>query len=101
RNLNNQQRALLQASREAEALVLDKIDCKDYIILCVEDTTDWKHASTRNIVQQVDPDLARTVIVTTKLDTKIPQFGEARDLKDFLRPQIMRRLYPAMLGGPF
>jgi len=101
RNLNNQQRALLQASREAESLVLEKMHCKDYIILCVEDTTDWKHASTRNIVQQVDPELSRTVLVTTKLDTKIPQFGEAHDLKEFLRAPIMRRLFPALLGGPF
>jgi hypothetical protein len=58
---------------------------QDYIILCVEDTTDWKHATTRNIVMQADPDLTRTVLVTTKLDTKLPQFSEAEDLEDFLR----------------
>lgn len=50
---------------------------QDYIILCVEDTTDWKHATTRNIVMQADPQLTRTVLVTTKLDTKLPQFSEA------------------------
>ena len=47
RQLTPQQRALAQASREAESLVLSKIRCQDYIILCVEDTTDWKHATTR------------------------------------------------------
>ena len=49
RQLTPQQRALAQASREAESLVLSKIRCQDYIILCVEDTTDWKHATTRYV----------------------------------------------------
>lgn len=34
---------------------------------------------------QVDQDLSRTVLVTTKLDTKLPQFGSGEDLEDFLR----------------
>ena len=80
-----QQRALAQAAKEAETLVLNKIKCEDYIILCVEDTTDWKHATTRNIVTLADPDLTRTVLVTTKLDTKLPQFSEPEDLEDFLK----------------
>lgn len=42
-----------QAAREAENLVLQKMMCQDYVILCVEDTTDWKHATTRNVVTQV------------------------------------------------
>ena len=101
RQLTPQQRALVQASREAEALVLSKIRCQDYIILCVEDTTDWKHATTRNVVMQADPDLTRTVLVTTKLDTKLPQFSEGEDLEDFLRAPLITRLFPHMLGGPF
>ena len=83
--LTPQQRVLARAAREAEELVLSKIKCEDYIILCVEDTTDWKHATTRNIVMQADPDLSRTVLVTTKLDTKLPQFSEGADLEDFIR----------------
>lgn len=34
---------------------------------------------------KVDRDLSRTVLVTTKLDTKLPQFGAGEDLEDFLR----------------
>jgi len=101
RQLTAQQRALAQASREAEALVLSKIRCQDYIILCVEDTTDWKHATTRNIVMQADPQLTRTVLVTTKLDTKLPQFSEAEDLEDFLKAPLIHSLYSQILGGPF
>jgi GTPase SAR1 family protein len=101
RNLNPQQRALAQAAREAEGLVLSKMRCKDYIILCVEDTTDWKHATTRNVVMQADPELSRSVLVTTKLDTKLPQFSEGEDLQDFLEAPLVNRLYPHMLGGPF
>lgn len=101
RQMTAQQRALAQASREAEALVLSKIRCQDYIILCVEDTTDWKHATTRNIVMQADPQLTRTVLVTTKLDTKLPQFSEAEDLEDFLKAPLIQSLYSQILGGPF
>ena len=101
KHLTPQQRALAQAAREAENLVLSKIKCQDYIILCVEDTTDWKHATTRNIVMQADPELTRTVLVTTKLDTKLPQFSEPEDLEDFLRAPLVHKIFPHMLGGPF
>lgn len=52
-DLTPQQQAMADAARDAEALVVEKMRCKDYLILCVEDTTDWKHATTRNIVMQV------------------------------------------------
>lgn len=35
---------------------------------------------------QVDPELARTVIVSTKLDTRIPQFARPSDVEVFLSP---------------
>lgn len=37
-------------------------------------------------VVKIDPELSRTVIVSTKLDTKIPQFARASDVEVFLRP---------------
>eukprot|EP00979_Chaetoceros_neogracilis_P012523 scaffold3341_cov270-Chaetoceros_neogracile.AAC.21 len=96
-----QQRALLKSAREAERLVVNKMKCQDYIILCVEDTMDWKHGATREIVQKADPDLSRTVIINTKLDTKIPQFGTPSDVCDFLRAEVIDSLSPHKLGGPF
>jgi len=96
-----QQRALQAAAKEAERLVVTKMRCPDYIILCVEDTMDWKHGATREIVQKADPDLSRTVIVNTKLDTKIPQFGAPSDVHDFLRADIIDKISPHKLGGPF
>ncbi|KAL3809146.1 hypothetical protein ACHAXA_008385 [Cyclostephanos tholiformis] len=89
---NPQQRALLAAAREAERLVVSKMRCPDYIILCVEDTMDWKHGVTREVVQKADPDLSRTVIVNTKLDTKLPQFGTPNDVADFISASIIDRL---------
>jgi hypothetical protein len=89
KKLTLQQRQLAQAAQEAENLVMSKIKRQDYIILCVEDTIDWKHATTRNIVTRADPELARTVLVTTKLDTKLPQFSEAEDMEDFIRYGLM------------
>eukprot|EP00903_Cladosiphon_okamuranus_P020075 g18441.t1 len=100
-NLNAEQRAVAAAAKEAENLVIQKMRCQDYVILCVEDTTDWKHATTRNVVTEVDHDLSRTVLVTTKLDTKLPQFGSGEDLEDFLRAPPIQRMYRCMLGGPF
>jgi hypothetical protein len=101
RHLNPQQRALAQAARESEELVKQKMRCQDYIILCVEDTTDWKHSTTRNVVQQVDPTLERTVLVSTKLDTKLPQFDAPEDLEDYVRAPLMHRMHRSILGGPF
>ena len=96
-----EQRALLKSAREAERLVVNKMKCQDYIILCVEDTMDWKHGATREIVQKADPDLSRTVIVNTKLDTKVPQFGTPSDVGDFLRADVIDSIAPHKLGGPF
>jgi hypothetical protein len=49
----------------------------------------------------VDPLLSRTVLVTTKLDTKLTQFSEGVDLEDFLRAPLINKLYPRALGGPY
>ena len=98
---NAQQRALYASAREAEKLVIQKMQCQDYIILCVEDTADWKHGITREVVQKADPDLSRTVIVNTKFDTKVPQFGTPSDVESFLRADIIKQISPHSLGGPF
>ena len=73
----------------------------EYIILCIEDSTDWKHASTRSLVMQADPTLSRTVLVNTKLDTKLLQFGLSDDISEFIDAPLIKKLYPKMLGGPF
>jgi len=50
---------------------------------------------------QVDPHLSRTVVVSTKLDTRLPQFARGSDVDMFLHP-AGRLLEPGMLGGcPF
>lgn len=50
---------------------------------------------------QVDPTLSRTVLVSTKLDTRIPQFSTPSDVEAFLHaPGLTTDLN--MLGGtPF
>lgn len=53
------------------------------------------------MLRQVDPHLSRTVVVSTKLDTRLPQFARGHDVELFLRPPG-RLLEPGMLGGcPF
>lgn len=93
----------LQAqSRMVEDLVRAKMLNEDYIILCLEDNSDWSNATTRKIVMECDPDLKRTVIVSTKFDTRIPQFARAADVELFMHPP--RHLLESHLvlgGGPF
>ena len=65
------------------------------------DSSDWSNATTRRFVMGVDPTLARTVVVSTKLDTRLPQFARGQDVELFLRPPG-RVLEGGMLGGcPF
>ncbi|KAF8404042.1 hypothetical protein HHK36_008919 [Tetracentron sinense] len=79
-------RALQGQARAVESLVRAKMQHKEFIILCLEDCSDWSNATTRRVVMQIDPELSRTVIVSTKLDTKIPQFARSSDVEVFLRP---------------
>ncbi|GAB4838318.1 ARP2/3 actin-organizing complex subunit Arc5 [Ancistrocladus abbreviatus] len=79
-------RVLQGQARGVESLVRVKMQHKEFIILCLEDCSDWSNATTRRVVMQIDPELSRTVIVSTKLDTKIPQFSSASDVEVFLSP---------------
>ena len=55
----------------------------------------------RKIIQKADPNLNRKIMVQMKLDTKIPQFGTINDMQSFLRPEIVKRISPRALDGPF
>lgn len=79
-------RVLQSQASAVESLVQSKIQHKETIILCLEDCSDWSNATTRRVVMQADPDLSRTVLVSTKLDTKIPQFARPADVELFLHP---------------
>lgn len=79
-------RALQAQARAVESLVRAKMQHKEFIILCLEDSSDWSNATTRRVVMQIDPELSRTVIVSTKLDTRIPQFARPSDVEVFLSP---------------
>ena len=59
------------------------------------------HRIILTVMLQTDPHLSRTVVVSTKLDTRLPQFARGSDVEMFLRPPG-RLLEPGMLGGcPF
>ncbi|TYK06980.1 dynamin-like protein ARC5 [Cucumis melo var. makuwa] len=79
-------RVLQAQARAVESLVRAKMQHREFIILCLEDCSDWSNATTRRVVMQIDPELSRTVIVSTKLDTKIPQFARSSDVEVFLLP---------------
>ena len=50
---------------------------------------------------QIDPDLSRTVVVSTKLDTRIPQFACRADVELFLRPSQRLLDGNILSGSPF
>ena len=88
-------------ARQVEQLVKSKMASPEHIILCVEETNNWHLAPARRLVMQTDTALERTVVVSTKLDTKFAQFGRADELEQFLAAAPLRRRHPALLGGPF
>ena len=89
------------ASRQVETLVRNKMANKDYIILCLEDNSDWNNATTRRVVLDCDPELRRTVVVSTKFDTRIPQFSRAGDVEMFMKPPAKLLEQTLLGGGPF
>ena len=42
--------------RQVEAMVRTKMEHKEYILLCLEDSNDWSNATTRRLVMQVRSD---------------------------------------------
>lgn len=93
--------SLQQSSRLVEDLVRSKMSQRDYIILCLEDNSDWSNTTTRRLVLEADPDLRRTVMVSTKFDTRIPQFSRAEDVEMFMHPPTRLLAGTVLGGGPF
>lgn len=44
---------LQNCAKQVEAMVREKMEPKEYIILCLEDSNDWSNATTRKLVMQV------------------------------------------------
>ena len=120
-------RRRLQAAG-VEQLVRSKIAGDEAIVLCVEESNNWDVAPARSVrashepplsplapsphplpchlllpqvVARVDSSLGRTVVVSTKLDTKFAQFGAADELRTFLDALPLHRHHPRLLGGPY
>lgn len=45
--------ALQNSAKQVESMVREKMEQKEYIILCLEDSNDWSNATTRRLVMQV------------------------------------------------
>ena len=41
------------SAKQVEGMVRQKMEQKEYILLCLEDTNDWSNATTRRLVMQV------------------------------------------------
>ena len=66
-------------------MVLDLIKKPSRIIVCLEQSTvEWCNVQVRTFVQTVDPDLSRTVLVTTKFNNRTNQFKNKQDVDKYL-----------------
>ena len=45
--------SLQNSAKQVESMVRGKMEQKEYIILCLEDSNDWSNATTRRMVMQV------------------------------------------------
>eukprot|EP00635_Sarcinochrysidales_sp_CCMP3193_P000485 CAMPEP_0118903590 /NCGR_PEP_ID=MMETSP1166-20130328/8393_1 /TAXON_ID=1104430 /ORGANISM="Chrysoreinhardia sp, Strain CCMP3193" /LENGTH=905 /DNA_ID=CAMNT_0006842821 /DNA_START=16 /DNA_END=2733 /DNA_ORIENTATION=+ len=87
---------------EAVELALEKCKVKEHVLLCVEDSADWAVDSVaRKLCRRADPEGRRTILVNTKLDTKLVQFSRRQDVLDFLKAKHLTTKKKALLGGPF
>lgn len=54
---------------------------KHRIIVCLEQSTvEWCNVEVRPIVEQVDPDLSRTILITTKFNNRVNQFKNKKEV---------------------
>ena len=60
--------ALHVASQQVERMVQQKMQTPEYIILCLEDSSDWSNATTRRLVMSVRPQLFDQKAVRNMLD---------------------------------
>lgn len=51
--------------------------------------------------EEIDPTLHRTVVVSTKLDTRLQQFAVAADARDFISPTEHFKGLKPLSGAPF
>lgn len=58
------------AARQVEAMVVEKMSQPEYIILCLEDSSDWNNATTRRTVMQVGRQLASKCSSTKRGSTR-------------------------------
>ena len=61
--------ALHVASQQVERMVQQKMQTPEYIILCLEDSSDWSNATTRRLVMSVRPQLLAQETVRSKPDS--------------------------------
>jgi succinate dehydrogenase flavin-adding protein (antitoxin of CptAB toxin-antitoxin module) len=66
-------------------MVLKLIEPKHRIIVCLEQSTvEWCNTQVRPMVQKVDPNFERTIIVTTKFNNRINQFRSKEEVDAYM-----------------
>ena len=60
--------ALQQSAKQVENMVRNKMEQREYIILCLEDSNDWSNATSRRLVMQVRA--ARHLLTVSGIDRR-------------------------------
>jgi hypothetical protein len=74
---------------DIERMVLKLIAPEHRIIVCLEQsTTEWSNTTSRPIVQRVDPNLERTVLIQTKFDNRIKELQSPQSANKYLQGEL-------------
>jgi succinate dehydrogenase flavin-adding protein (antitoxin of CptAB toxin-antitoxin module) len=68
-----------------EKMVMNLLKAKERVIVCLEQSTvEWCNSQVRPMIQRVDPNFARTVIVSTKFNNRNNQFRDREEVDKYL-----------------
>ncbi len=73
-------------AQEIHDMVMDLIRPPERLIVCLEQSTvEWANTTSRHLVQKVDPDFRRTVLLHTKFDNRCKELRSVEEATKYLQ----------------
>ena len=71
-------------SADIDRMVMQLIKPKHRLIVCLEQASvEWANSTSRPLIQRVDPELSRTIIVISKLDNRLKELNEEKEANEY------------------
>lgn len=71
-------------SGDIDRMVVQTIRPSHRIIVCLEQSSvEWANSMSRPLVQRVDPELKRTILVISKMDNRLKEFHEGSEAREY------------------